>query len=291
MTTEIDFEALQATLDAALRGPEEALLEIGAVDFDRLQATLDASLAGLPTSPEGFVAGPEGFTVGAAGTSDVPLIRSTGSGEVRVKSDSAHVSLAVEVQDKTLEAAQTQVSQRIAAVIAALKAIPGAEVETSRLSFAPIYDHKDRLLSFGQNLKPIGYRARNGVVATFRAAVDEVSAKASQAVDRGMAAGASEVNGISFYLDDKGPAKREALAKAVQAAKADAEAMAAAAGVKITGLHNLDQSTGSWYDFSDDMPAMAMASVSRSMKSATPVEAGETVVRARVVASYTFEAA
>jgi predicted secreted protein len=81
----------------------------------------------------------------------------TGSAEIELPNDEAHVSFYLELQEADPAKAQSQLNQRVAAGIAALKrADPSAAVETGGYGSYPLY-------SPGSGRKITGWRARQSV--------------------------------------------------------------------------------------------------------------------------------
>lgn len=85
------------------------------------------------------------------------LLIMTGAAELEVANDEAVVAFYLEVQEPDLARAQSQVNQRVAEGVAAIRrADPKAEVETSGYGSYPVYQP-------GGGRKIIGWRARQGV--------------------------------------------------------------------------------------------------------------------------------
>ena len=91
----------------------------------------------------------------------------------------------------------------------------------------------------GQGLPPkvSGYVARNSV----RVEVLKLEL-AGVLVDAALAKGATNVMGLQFYSSRAAEARREALVRAVKAARLDAEAMALAAGYQLGALIEISSS-------------------------------------------------
>jgi predicted secreted protein len=85
------------------------------------------------------------------------LLTMTGAAELEVANDEALVAFYLEVQEPDLARAQSQVNQRVAEGVAAIRrADPKAVVETSGYGSYPVYQP-------GSGRKIIGWRARQGV--------------------------------------------------------------------------------------------------------------------------------
>ena len=76
----------------------------------------------------------------------------------------------------------------------------------------------------------VGYRATNTINVT----VDDV-ARAGAVLDAGIGAGANLANGLSFGFKDASGLRCQALDQAARIARADADALAAVLGVRISG--------------------------------------------------------
>src|ERR1700687_5706940 len=83
----------------------------------------------------------------------------------------------------------------------------------------------------------IGYRASTTVRVTVRQ-IDQVGA----VLDAAVAAGANQIYGITFGLNDSEPLLAQARDKAILNAKAKAEAMAKTAGIKLVKIVNISES-------------------------------------------------
>ena len=120
-----------------------------------------------------------------------------------------------------------------------------------------------------------GYVARNQV----QVRVDAL-AKLGDIIDAAVSAGATNVSGIRFDLQDRDTAEREALRQAVADARARADAAAAGAGQKVDRVLRIEEQRDS-----ARAPASADAddaARSEAVNVAVPIESGEIEVRAHV---------
>ncbi len=227
----------------------------------------------------------QSLEIGHAPSAEPNTITANGRGEVKTHPDSVRVDVGVSAKASTLEEAQNTVNKGMFAVTAALKGLtdlPGLKLETQTLYFAPEYSRGSRLLASTIT----GYSASNHVLATLEGtSPDVVSGVASTLVNHAMAAGANNLGGISFYKADTKPEEAQALTIAVKNARKDALAMAEAAGVRLTGVHSIEQSSGSRYGSYRGVAMMAAKSM--AMES-TPIEAGEQEVHGSVTVRYLF---
>lgn len=202
---------------------------------------------------------------------ELPSIVVSATAEVEVPPDRARLGIAVESRGRTAAEASGANARTQTAVIAAVRraGIPEAQLRTSVISVSPVYEYPRE----GGRPTLVGYQARNGVDVEVRN-LDRVSA----VLDAAIAAGATNVDGPHFAVADDAEPRRLALEGAVKRARADADAMATAAGVRISAV--LEVSTAD----SQQPPvefARRMAS-SMAAEASTPVEAGRLTVRATV---------
>ncbi len=207
---------------------------------------------------------------------DPRLISVSGEATVAVKPDMVTVSFGVETNAATAKEAQQANTSKMNSVITALKSagIRADDIQTSNFSLYPVYGWEGDRPGGTQILT--GYRCNNTVTARVK-----VVSTTGTIIDAAINAGATNVGGISFGLQNPDPTKNEALALAVANARAKADVMAKAAGVTITGI----------YRISDGYAAVvgAMESAARMMKdAATPIESGTVTVNATVRMDFTF---
>jgi hypothetical protein len=214
----------------------------------------------------------------AAGEPARAEIIARGNGEVHVRPDSVRVDVGIEAEAATLDEVRTTVDGSMEHVIAALKAarLPDLAIETRSIRFSPVYGPPR------DNRPPaiVGFTGSNHVLVTTPKVPDaELAVRASRIVDTALGAGANNVGSIDFFLEDPSDAENEALTLAVHHAGEDAETMAQAAGVTLSGPLTIEETAPSRGPRSL-MLAAPMAS--------TPVEVGDIVVQVSVTAKYAF---
>jgi len=208
-----------------------------------------------------------------------PQIVTNGEGEAQVTPDRARVHIAVETRGKTAAEAAAENARIQTAVIARLRAlgIAAERITTVGFNVQPEYN-RSRDPDVSQP-RVIGYVARN----TVRADVWRMD-QVGPVIDASLAAGANSVGGLDMYSSREDAVRREALANAVNAARADAEAMAAAAGGRLGPL--LELTSGGFYR--PQPMVMRAAMEAQSQAADTPIAAGEQTVRANVMARWQF---
>lgn len=223
------------------------------------------------------VTGAAPLAVSTEGTPVEHTIAVAGSGKVTLVPDMATVRLGVLVQKDSAKAARQLGAERMTSVIAALKklGIDDKDIATSTVSLGPVYD-------WSNNTQRItGYQLQNTVTVTVRD-LD----KLGDILDSTITAGATTVDGISFDVKDRVGAEAKAREAAMADAKAKAETLASAAGVRVTGVQTISESTSTpvWYDQRMAAPAAADAG-----GASTPVMAGTTDVTISVQVTYTID--
>lgn len=169
--------------------------------------------------------------------------------------DLALFNAGVATQGKTAEEALSANSSAMERVIAQLKrsGIAERDIQTSNLTVEPLYSDPNRDAALaarysGQPYQPppdagvpkiIGYRANNSV------SVRQRDLKRFGAIiDALVSAGANQVNGPSFTMDDPEPALDEARVEAMRKARQRGELYARAAGLKVVRIISINEGGG-----------------------------------------------
>jgi uncharacterized protein YggE len=197
-------------------------------------------------------------------------------GETRVAPDMATITLGVMTEAPTAAQAMSANAERMAQVVAALRKAGVAEkdIQTSNLNLNPQYRHQEN-----EAPQVVGYQASNNVTVT----VHDLK-RLGQAVDATVAAGANQVHGISFGLDDSTAAENAAREEAIKALGAKAELYARLTGHRIARLVTLSEGAASYPR--PPMPMMEMASFRGAKAADTSVSPGEMTVRVDVTGLY-----
>ena len=216
-----------------------------------------------------------------------PMLTVTGEGESAARPDRAVVRLGAAAQAETAAAAQDQVNQVMQAAIEAIRAAGIREemISTAGISLYPVYsDQVPRPMPAGQHQQRppepriVAYRASNSV----RVTVDDLT-KVGDVIDEGVKAGANQVEELSFQLKDDTAARREALTGASKQARAKADAIAQALGLRIDGV--IEVSEGGVQVMRPRME-LARAGAAAMEAAGTPVQPGQVEVRATVTVTY-----
>jgi len=195
-----------------------------------------------------------------------PMVVTVGRGEVELKPDRARIEFGVETRAQTAAAAAAENSRRLRAMLDTVQrlGIAAEQIQTANLQVTPEMVYPGQ----GQPPKVSGYVTHNSV----RLEVQKLE-QVGSLIDATLAKGATNVTGLQFYSSCATEARREALVKAVLAARLDAEAMVKAAGYQLGALIEISGPPPS------DGPVWASMDLARPRMAAlaepTPVNPGE----------------
>ncbi len=187
----------------------------------------------------------------------------TAEGHVDRAPDVADLSGGVVTQAPTAAVALAENSSRMTSVVAAIRraGVADRDIQTTGLSLQPQY-------RYGDNQPPVltGYQVSNTVALKVRRLAD-----AGRLVDALVAAGANQINGPTFRVEDGDAALDAARRAAVATARARADLYAAAAGMHVARIRSIAESGAEPVAPRPMMRALAMAAPAPP----PPVAAGE----------------
>lgn len=218
---------------------------------------------------------------GQAMNDTVSVLTVSGSGEARVAPDEATVRLGVVAQGATARAAQDQVSRTAGAVLDAIRkaGIKDEDIQTSGLSLSPLYS-QGRPNQENQAPRITGYQANNTVTVR----VNDLT-KVGPVIDAGLGAGANTLDGVEFGLRNDEAARAQALSDAALKARAKAQTLASALGLKLGNV--LEVAEGGVSVVPQPYPRYGrVAMMEMSAAPETPVSAGQVGVQASVTIRY-----
>ncbi len=206
----------------------------------------------------------------------VRVIEVDGTGEARGTPDLATLNLAIETHAATAEEAAGRNGALAEKIIGALKLkLDGkGKISTGGYSLNPEYDQRP-----GRESKIVGYTAQNSIT-TETGALDLLGAL----IDAAIAAGANRVNYLNFALKDDSKVRSEAITIATRDAKAQADALAAALGVKLGKVVK-----ATTIEAARPIPMQRMGLAMAAERVATPVEPGEVTVPVTVSLTFYIE--
>jgi uncharacterized protein YggE len=226
-----------------------------------------------------FLLAPLASMAGQVASPTVPVLSTSGQGEGRVTPDRASVMVNVQTRAASAAAAATDNASRTRAVLDALGKIGLSKEQLSTDGYTVYPEMQyDRV---GGSPRVTGYVVTNMVRAETKR-----PDQAGAIVDAALGAGANMINSLSFYASSSDEARRQAISVAVTNARADAEAMARAAGGTLGSL--IEMSTSGPTVPPRPMYDMARLAKAGAQAEATPVNPGQQTITVYVQAKWRF---
>jgi hypothetical protein len=196
-------------------------------------------------------------------------VTASGAGTTQAAPDTAEMSFGVSTTSPNAKTALDDASRVAEQIAAAVKkqGIADEDIQTQDVSVYPQTVDQD-----GKQVIT-GYQASLSV----RVKVRDI-AKLGEVISAANAAGANNISGPTFTIDDPAPARAEAIDEAVADARKSAEAMAKAAGKSVGAVLSMSSSdvgllAGPMYSMSDE------AGAARDV----PIEPGQLDISANVI--------
>ena len=209
----------------------------------------------------------------STGTSANPVttqstLSADGTGTVKITPDIAYINIGVQSKSENVKAALDENNTSAAAISSALQSLGVAveDIQTSSFNVYPMQDYGLAGMGFdngdGTMTPSTYYQVDNIVLVTVR----DLS-NLGQILDVSVQSGANSINSISFDVQNKDQALEEARKMAIQAAQAQAQSIADAAGVQLGKIINLSvyssgdtpyyEGKGGVANYSSDVPISA----------------------------------
>jgi uncharacterized protein YggE len=198
------------------------------------------------------------------------VIRTQGDAVLTVEPDLAEIQIGVQTEDPSAQVAAQKNAERADAVLKALRELLGrdADIKTVGYSVHPVYSAPRD----GKNVLS-GYSATNMI----RVKTDRIK-RVGEIIDRANKAGANITGGLQFTIKDDAAMRLMALAQASREARAKADAIASALGIKIKRIVEAEEIEQGPRPFPRGRGFAGVA-----MEAApTPVEAGTIEIQAAV---------
>jgi uncharacterized protein YggE len=194
------------------------------------------------------------------------LIGASGQASISVKPDQAKVDIGVTTRAATAQDAAAQNVSQVNSVLAQLRTVLGstADIKTISYSLSPNYQYPQ-----GAPAVLTGYTASNTVEAT----INDLSL-IGRAIDAASQAGANNVQGLRFALQDEEPSRQQALGLAAKQAKAHAQAIASGLGANLGAVISAQEGGGVI------LPVVPAATARDA--TTTPIETGMVQIQATV---------
>ena len=215
-------------------------------------------------------------TPALADAPSAPTLTLTAEGHATRTPDLATFTAGVSTTGTSASEALSSNAAAMNRVIAALKAsgIEARDIQTSSIALNPVYEQRPYNQADTSPPRITGYTAANSVSIRQRKL-----AAFGKVIDTLVAAGANNINGPSFALDNPDAAADEARRDAVAKARARADLYASAAGLKVARIVSINEGGQDNGPIARPFAPLLMA---RMEKAPTPVEAGEQEVTAQV---------
>ena len=210
-----------------------------------------------------------------------PLPRNTvtidGNGKVTGKPTLANVEVGVYSQGKDVPSVQTDNTQKVNAVIAAVKAlgVVDADIQTSNYSISPQFDYNNGKQTL------IGYTVSQSVNVKVRDLT-----KVGDVLDKAGSLGANQINGVTFSIDDPTSLQADARKKALDDARSKADQLAGALGLHVVRVVGFSESSS---NVTPPMPFYAKADMMNVASAVPSIQAGSLDVTSNVSVTYEIQ--
>ncbi|NLM41245.1 MAG: SIMPL domain-containing protein [Firmicutes bacterium] len=213
----------------------------------------------------------------ALANSEAKRLQVTGTAVVTAAPDIAYITLGVETQDPSADKAAQANAEIMARVLAALEelGLTKQEVSTSGYNIYGSTQVINRGSSSEETVTTYWVQNRINIKTQDLDGIGEI-------IDRAVKAGANQVQGIRFDVQDKQALQLEALRLAIRQGRAKAEAMAEAAGVALGDLLTMSESYSSY------APMVSAVAFRADAAAGTSINPGDVEVSATVEMEYAF---
>lgn len=162
-----------------------------------------------------------------------------GEGSAKIEPDIAVTTIGVQVADAEVQMASSNAQATMEAVLAALTAQGVADEDIQTTGFTIFAEFAPADPTSEQPQAPL-YRVSNNVNVTIRA-LDQVAA----VLDAAIAAGANNIFGVTFSVDDPSQAESDARAQAIEKAAAKAQELAELTNLQLGSILSVSEVIGS----------------------------------------------
>lgn len=223
-----------------------------------------------------------------SGVTATNTITVTGKGEIKATPDIATFSVTIDEKAKDMKTARDAASKKSTAIVAYLKnqKIEDKDIQTADYGFSPQYEYGGAVCS-PNGYCPPGKQILTGydVTQTITVRVRDTT-KAGDVLAGVGSLGASSVSGLTFTVDSEDLLQSQARTKAIDDAKAKAEALAGQLGVSLVRIVGFNE------DGTNPRPIYMQAKASNSIALSaeavpTPsIPTGENIFTSNVSVTY-----
>ncbi|HBN95985.1 MAG TPA: hypothetical protein DDZ66_06775 [Firmicutes bacterium] len=223
------------------------------------------------------------FALGTVTAASIPedsgRLQVTGNALITAAPDTAHIALGVETSGASVKNAVSENAERMASVLEALKSL-GLESSAVSTSGYNIYSYSDAFSAGTIRPAATTYNVHNCITISTKN-LDQVG----RIVDAAVAAGANEVQNVTFDLADKEEMQLRALEIAIEQALGKADVMAKTAGETIGGIVSVHEEYGTYVAKNESLQVMG---VGFDRGATTSINPGEVEVTAQVTMVFWF---
>jgi uncharacterized protein len=207
----------------------------------------------------------------------------SGLGEVTAVPDLGTITFSVITEADTADEATNENAEKMNAIIEVVKSfeIDETDIKTLNYSVRPRYDYDEKgLYYYGDGDRElIGYEVSQSLQVKIRDIDDS-----GEIIKAATEAGADQVGGLQFTIDDEDDLKLEARELAIEDAKEKAKLLANQLGVKLVKVMYFSENSYPYYSMIRSDMAMDMEAGSKAV---TPtIEPGENTVKVNVSITY-----
>ncbi len=239
-----------------------------------------------------FIALALGFSSVLAASTDhdsVPQLHVRGESTFLVPADQVSVTLGVLTAEKTAKKATLKNSQKMQAIIAAIKklGLTDKDYKTQNFRVQPVWSSRPNNANRDWRPKVVAYRVNNRLRVTTK----KLEQMGNIIADT-LASGANQVDSVIFSLSDPRQHRQQAITDAMNNAKEDAQALVAASGdaIKRTLSLHLDNTSATPKRVQLEKTRTRLMSADAAVSAVPPpVDAGDITVRASVSVIYELE--
>lgn len=202
-----------------------------------------------------------------------------GNAVVTVSPDIAHITLGVETSHSSAERATQENARKMANVFVALKNLELEDYDISTSGYS-VYSYDEfKKNSDNEDVVVTTYKVRNNINIKTKD-LNETGT----IVDVAVKAGANQIHGIWFDLNDKQELQLQALKLAIDQAKAKGTAMADASGISLGGIASLTE------DYATHAPMQESMMMRNTLggSAGTSFNPGDVEITAQVTIEYWF---
>jgi len=204
------------------------------------------------------------------------------TGVVYAKPDLGLVTATVLTEAETVTEAMTENTEKMNAVISAVKeqAVEEKDLKTTSFNIYPRYEWRETTMFYpeGQRIL-VGYEVRQSLEIKIRD-LDKIGLLIQTATN----AGANQVSDLQLTIDDQEGLKEQAREQAIEKTKSKAEELAKQLGIKLVGISNFSESGSIPYYYGLDKVAAPMGMGGGEEEA--QIETGENKIEITVYITY-----